>query len=414
MSNNGKKQWTMESFIEAFVIGTLGKKTKHSTMFVTFEPCGQVLRAITFGEKDIAAIRLHSGVTIGNASRFNGIGGRMAWGNFHRAWGQTDVQRLLEKHGAAMLPFSVVEQLKLDITKIGIIDRKQSEDVLRPIPTRSWELPNLDEESQKICDAPTTSDAYRLELEHSPRKDSDGVEYRYINGGWNKMTTVHFIGAILFQVEDAFFLFDIDREEVKHGMFNPFVVKLPHAAKTIDEAYESLIPQEVKQANLDGLDVVRQGEWFFVPSTFVPQTKDASTHPVAFRNPPMPERGLIDALLRDGRKCIPGDRVAEWRFKDGSEERKMADTYNALADAWRENCESQFDFHSGNPEAGQLRQGNNRPNRVEQYVKQDGFVFVKGKVTHEGREHREVMLDTWHRAIPNTAVGSWQVSGDVD
>ena len=43
-----------------------------------------------------------------------------------------------------------------------------------------------------------------------------------------------------------------------------------------------------------------------------------------------------------------------------------------------------------------------------------GPVYALGTVIHEGREHRPVFLNDWHRVYANTATSNWTVSGDVD
>lgn len=44
-----------------------------------------------------------------------------------------------------------------------------------------------------------------------------------------------------------------------------FLTELPGAVETIEAAFEILKPPEVKQAEPKGLEVKRQGEWFFIP-----------------------------------------------------------------------------------------------------------------------------------------------------
>jgi hypothetical protein len=39
---------------------------------------------------------------------------------------------------------------------------------------------------------------------------------------------------------------------------------------------------------------------------------------------------------------------------------------------------------------------------------------VRGKVSHGGHEHKPIILDGWHKPVPNTAVGSFKISGAVD
>ncbi len=61
-----------------------------------------------------------------------------------------------------------------------------------------------------------------------------------------------------------------------------------------------------------------------------------------------------------------------------------------------------------------LRAGNNRPNWVERGLMYDGVAIVSGEITHSGREHMPITLDTWHVAVPNTSITSWQLNGDID
>ena len=51
------------------------------------------------------------------------------------------------------------------------------------------------------------------------------------------------------------FLFDLDRGELCHGRWNPFVCLLKDEVKaaTVDDAYESLMPRAVKKAREKGL-----------------------------------------------------------------------------------------------------------------------------------------------------------------
>ncbi len=49
-----------------------------------------------------------------------------------------------------------------------------------------------------------------------------------------------------------------------------FVVELPGYAETVEQALELILPREVLEAEAEGLEVVRQGEWFFVPVEGVP------------------------------------------------------------------------------------------------------------------------------------------------
>jgi hypothetical protein len=90
--------------------------------------------------------------------------------------------------------------------------------------------------------------------------------YRYRGYGDMEFNIInrHFAGAVLLKVEDEYFLFDCDREELHYHNFNPFFTQLPRAVTTIAAAYDSLMPKAVREAQDAGVDVIRQGEFFFV------------------------------------------------------------------------------------------------------------------------------------------------------
>jgi len=78
-------------------------------------------------------------------------------------------------------------------------------------------------------------------------------EKNYTAGCWR------IIGAILIRHNDEDFLCSKDEG-------NYFVAKLPVQVSTIDQAFKALKPPEVLRAEQRGAKVLRQGEWFFVPS----------------------------------------------------------------------------------------------------------------------------------------------------
>ncbi|GAJ01994.1 unnamed protein product, partial [marine sediment metagenome] len=45
----------------------------------------------------------------------------------------------------------------------------------------------------------------------------------------------------------------------------PYIVRVSQKAQTIDAAFQWLIPKKVKEAIIAGLNVKRQGDWFFIP-----------------------------------------------------------------------------------------------------------------------------------------------------
>lgn len=174
----------------------------------------------------------------------------------------------------------------------------------------------------------------------------------------------HFMGAMVFKMKirtrsqglvghvDEYFLFDVDRNDVALKQFNPFLSKLPKAVASIGEAYDLLKPQEVRDAERFGAKIERQGEWFFIP---IQGESKRATDDNAFR-----------AHSRGGRR--PYAQAV-------------------------------------------LQSKGNRAHFVEQ-LSEDGY--VRGKVTHGGHEHKPIDLKGWHKAVPNTAIGSFKISGAID
>jgi len=215
----------------------------------------------------------------------------------------------------------------------------------------------------------------------------------------------HYVGACILEVDTNYFLFDIDREELKHKILNPFVVKLPRPAESVEEAYLALKPAKVLMAEMEGTPVVRQGEWFFLKRH--EELPELAT--------PSEELKKVAGSPPDAKKM--GATSVERYYKQGDSygysfsDSKLEKAFEQKGKEWEKASE---ELRGYSPQEGELRQGNNRPNRVELFIRFNGEVLVSGKVQHTGREHRDLMLKGWWEAVPNTAVESWQVSGDVD
>jgi hypothetical protein len=262
-----------------------------------------------------------------------------------------------------MVPFNVFQQANLDIDKFQIVARNESETVVRDVPN-----PKFDRyEAQTVV--------------------ANGEEYEHPK---TIEETAHFIGSQIFRIEDSYFLFDVDRNELKHKIFNPFLVQIPTAVSTVEEAYDSLMPEVVKTAIQNGKDVKRQGEWFFIPTE---QNPEADL-------PQYSERELELAKLLKGRWSQEESGAMKAAKLLGFDEVEL-DRLSSIVPP--EGAKS-----------GELRAGNNRPNRVESFIEREGEKFVMGKISHTGREHKDIILDSWHVVYPNTAIGSFTLSGDID
>lgn len=183
----------------------------------------------------------------------------------------------------------------------------------------------------------------------------------------------HFTGALLLQNNGRKFLMDIDREEIKHKIFNAFFVEVDKKVKTISEAYESMKPQSVKDAEKAGKTVLRQGEWFFVQT--------------------------------DKELTVESKQVRNWHNEN---ETSIVTRFN-------------------------ISHGKGRPNALFKPVGfNDMDQYVCGLVTHSGREHRDLDLGVkrftrpndpskteyttfqlW-TLVPNSTVSNFTIQGDID
>jgi hypothetical protein len=222
-----------------------------------------------------------------------------------------EIQTYMSESNFRMIPFSVFKEAGLNLNDLKILDTGPQEKLVV-----------------------TTNDVTR-----------GYIKDEYFEATKKIFTPRHFIGAMLFQVGDKIFLMDIDRNEIKHGIFNLFLSEIPTPVTTIKEAYEALKPDMVKQAESQGIPVLRQGEWFFIPTNI---------------------------------EAIP--------VKDRHETLQRAE----------------------------LKAGDNRPNYAELHAIVNDTLIVKGVVSHSGREHKDITLNSWHIPVPNTATKSFTIQGDVD
>ena len=211
--------------------------------------------------------------------------------------------------------------------------------------------------------------------------------------------TVHFTGARLFSVTNKDknrikFLFDIDRNEINHKIFNPFLVQIPENGtpiETVKEAYDSLVPPEAVEAKEKGLHVIRQGEWFFIPTTDNPLSD-------------------IDQLTAEQKKEYALAKTIQGMVHN----REHNEICIMLGDSEVKRYLEMRDIPQTSVIRMELRAGKNRPNHAEMGINTNGKSYVKGKISHSGREHKEITLHGWHIAVPNTAIDSFTITGDID
>jgi len=170
-----------------------------------------------------------------------------------------------------------------------------------------------------------------------------------------------------------------------------FLSELGGPANTLDEAYRQLKPQQVHDADSDGRNVQRQGEWYFVPT---PLTREDIRE----------KMGRYAAMLT------------------GSEKKPKLATVEAFKKAVRPRamCHPIRDAE-GAPMAMRSRNVH-QATRTILFPDEPNGMLVSGKVYHRRavngeltREHATVDLgDVWHRVYVNTEKNSWGSTGRVD
>lgn len=201
----------------------------------------------------------------------------------------------------------------------------------------------------------------------------------------------HFTGALFLENSGRKFLMDIDRLEASYGLFNVFFVEVNSNATSIESAYETMKPQEVRDAEMAGIEVKRQGEWFFINTG-----------------------KTLDVAGRD---------VHRYGLRESDRKYDLIRGLNRT----------------------QIAHGQGRPNTVFQPYGYGSDIdsLVCGNVEHTGREHKSLDLGSekidlaepmlleadatgtrekvtqvtrykLFKIVPNTTVGNFTITGDVD
>ena len=165
--------------------------------------------------------------------------------------------------------------------------------------------------------------------------------------------------SAILRYKDGYYLSSMDG-------WNFFLCKLPEPVDTVEDAFASLKPKQVKDENY-----VRQGEWFFVEATELPVF-----------------------LLTDG-KPNAWDKVVKFFYKT---------------------LTKGFVLPNKNPD-GNLH-------IATRGIQIGDAIYVSGQVRHQTRwggrgDHRMLRLSTLedikiYQAYENRAQGSWSASGNVD
>jgi len=185
---------------------------------------------------------------------------------------------------------------------------------------------------------------------------SGGEEWKQVEvkdkNGLRTKRTIHTLGDSVLRVKDHFYLSGVDETGVGSGMYFFAELATKQAPSTLGEAYNALKPRVVREAEGRELNVMRQGEWFAIPTQV-----------------------LTSELMRDVERGIAAYRLNHVLGKDGHHELEEAVLYKA----------------------GERK----------------GQVYARGVLRHTKDEHEDLDLGTvrWYLVVHNVVGASYTLSG---
>jgi len=373
------EEMIVQEFIESYVKGELGRKTVCGCWSVINWGNMDVLQYTPSDKPDEherIAYRLQDGSVLSNANRLEYVGRRFAWGSERHRWGTEEPEQAwLQRAGAVPLPFTLFNEVpEMDVRDFEWIAKPTAERIKEIIPPAYKGQPSTE----------------RIR---------------------------HFSGACLFAIGKDTYLFDIDRQEIKeHGIFNAFLTKLPKRVSTVEEAYDVLIPDEVREADENNVEVKRQGEFFFIKySDECPIKPDLTDEEmVVLRHPPSRIGYGISPV--GGRTIFVSDDRAPFGDGDNGGEVAKLDTPEKQA-FQKEALEykrvmEKYEQTSAKP--GVLGKSASGSHNVEKYLKIGEDVFASGIIKQNRRQHGDLVLNGWYKVVANTGTISWTITGDID
>ena len=171
--------------------------------------------------------------------------------------------------------------------------------------------------------------------------------------GQEETTSIHTLGDSVVLVKDRYYLSAVDETgSSPNGMY--FLVELAtdRAPKTLEDAFNALKPQVVREAEARGSNIMRQGEWFAIPTML-----------------------RTSELMRDVERGIAAYRLNHVLGKDGHHQLEEAIIYRA---------------------------GDRK-----------GQVFARGVLKHTKNEHWDLDLGTirWYLIVHNVAGAAYTLTG---
>jgi hypothetical protein len=306
----GNGQGGLGTFVRA------GEDMLYSRIPERYAPYGHRPWDAPAGQTTPLAVRLSDGGLLAN-------GARLAWPIRGH---QTDVLSALEQgqNRFAVVPFySIVA---------AWTDGKVRDWGQAPIPIK-----DLKREVGVII--PSAGERWREVVE----KDKHGRDH---------IRNVHTLGDSVVRVRDRYYLSAVDETGVGSGMYFLAELLTDRAPANLDEAFNVLKPRIVREAEARGSNVMRQGEWFAIPS-----------------------KRLTSEVMEDVERGIAVYRERHVLGRDGHHELEEAVIY-----------------HSG-PRKGE--------------------VYARGIMQHTQHEHNKLDLGTvrWYLVVHNIQGASYTLQG---
>ena len=186
---------------------------------------------------------------------------------------------------------------------------------------------------------------------------SQGERWKEVTGkdkyGHERTKEIHTLGDSVIQVKDRYYLSAVDETGSGfNGMY--FLAKLltDRAPQTLEDAFNALKPPVVREAEARGANIMRQGEWFAIPTML-----------------------RTSELMRDVERGVAGYRLNHVLGRDGHHQLEEAIIYRA---------------------------GDRK-----------GQVFARGVLKHTKNEHYDLDLGTirWYLIVHNVAGAAYTLTG---
>jgi hypothetical protein len=187
---------------------------------------------------------------------------------------------------------------------------------------------------------------------------STGEQWRKVTErdkhGRSRTRKVHTLGDTVVRVRDAYYLSGVDPTGTGRGMYFLAELYTDHAPQSLADAFDVLKPEVVRQAEAQGRNVPRQGEWFAIPT-----------------------KHLTSELMRDVERGVAVYRQHHVLGRDGHHEVEEAVIY---------------------------RVGDRK-----------GEVYARGVLSHTKGEHHDLDLGAirWHLVVHNNQGASYTLTGST-